>query len=280
MFKSILVLSLLATPLAAADAPSPAYYLKMLSESKLIYGIADGPVKNSVEVLSCPAASDQKRAASSDTMSPKGHFAAANAHAEAGRLNEAREELVKALVGDPSFGAALTALEKQPEAYGVNALVSHPFNPPSGLVGNKKGDMVELSAGDGGWLGYSLCKAVWMYEPDFRKLHGGAKKNEWSVNEESACITNAVVTEMNSTRKKLEDNGGKPKDADVVAALPDSLRFIREVSDKNLLDGYVLFEVLGQHCPDAIASLDDASRAELERYIRAYVVVPRAADSH
>jgi hypothetical protein len=282
MQKSIVALSLAlcAGSLFAADVPGPAYYLKVLMDSKNIYTMQTGPVANSASLLNCPAADERPRA-SSDAMSAKGHFAAANAHADAGRANEAREELVKALVADPSLSAALSALEKTPAAYGVRPLVRHPFDPPQGLVGNRKSDVIELSTGvDGAWLSYGICKAVWMYEPDYRKKHGAAKE-EWSVGEESACITNELRGDLNSTRTKLEEKTkGKVKQEEVNAALPEPIRHVREVSDKKLLDGYILFEVLGQRCPSAIAALGDNGRAELERYIREYVVVPLSSDSH
>ena len=282
MQKSIVALSLAvcASSLLAADAPTPASYLKILIDSKNIYTTQVGPVSNPATLVSCPSP-DERSNVTSDAMSAKGHLAAANSHADAGRLPEAREELVKALLADPSLRSALDALEKKPEAYGAAPLVRHPFDPPQGLVGNRKSDVIEMSAGvDGAWLGYSVCKAVWMYEPDYRKKHGVAK-NEWSVAEENACITNELAGELNSTRAKLEkETKGAVKQESVIAALPEPMRHIREVTEKKLLDGYVLFEVLGQQCPTAIARLDDASRAQLERYIREYVVVTRSSDSH
>lgn len=279
MLKSILALSLLATPLAVADVPSPAYYLKVLADSKLMYGMEENGVKNPADLMTCPAPSTERHA-TSDAMSPKGHLSAANEHIAAGRINEAREELVKALVADPSLGAALDTLEKKPETYGVNALVRHRFEPPQGLIGVKRGDMVVMSGGpDNGWLGYALCKAVWMNEPNYRAQQG-VKKDEWSLAEERACVTNQVLSSINMTRSKLEEKTKGVKDADVVAALPEPVGYIRDVMSKKMLDGYILFEVVGQRCPEMIASLDDASRAELEKYVRAFVVVPRAADSH
>src|SRR5436190_16332196 len=113
MQKSIVALSLAlcAGSLFAADAPSHAYYLKLLMDSKNIYTMQTGPVANSASLLRCPAADERPRA-TADAMSARGHFAAANAHADAGRAREAREELVKALVADPSLASALSALEK------------------------------------------------------------------------------------------------------------------------------------------------------------------------
>jgi tetratricopeptide (TPR) repeat protein len=226
-----------------------------------------------------------QRALALDTTLAPGHFFAANALAMLGRTRESQDEVVKALIYRPAYDDLFEVLKDNPRAYGVRRPLRHRFQPPPGLVGKKNGNAVDVSTGaNGAWLGYATCKAVWMNEPGFRREHG-VTSDAWSMKEERACIANELIAEMNSTRttlvEKLAKVTGRPvTEADVVSMLPGSLPHIYEVAKKNMLDGYILFEILGQRCPIAMSTLGDAEIAQLERYIREYIVVPAGADSH
>lgn len=204
-----------------------------------------------------------------DPTMPSGHFFASTAYTRLGRLKEAREEVVQALLFYPGYESIWKTGTQRPASWGIRPRVRHPFEPPPGVIGQKSPNGIDIFTGkDGEWLGYAMCKAVWANEPQFADKHAGAGK--WSLEEERACVLNHLLATFNATEARLEQEG---KGGDVVAALPARERHIYEVSRAQLLDGYILFEIIGQRCPLAMSLLQDDVRKELEKYIRAHVVV-------
>lgn len=193
-----------------------------------------------------------------DPTLPTGHFFAHTALVQLGRRDEAREEIVKALTYDPGYEAIWKIADK-PERWNAKPVVRHKFDPPEGIVGKRQGDSIDLWAGpDHQWLMYAICKAAWANEPQFAKQH---PTRGWSTSEERACVGAWLVGQYNNADQKVDK-------FDPLA------RHVWDVAQNKLLDGYILFEIIGQHCPLALATLDDASRDQVEQYIRKYVIVP------
>jgi tetratricopeptide (TPR) repeat protein len=204
-----------------------------------------------------------------DPTLPAGHFFASTAYAKLGRLKEARDEVVQALMFYPGYESVWKTGTRDPDFWGVRPMVRHPFEPPTGVIGRKAPNGVDVFTGkDGEWIGYATCKAVWANEPRFANKHMGS--GGWSLEEERACLMNHLLATLNATgtRLKKERKGG-----DAIAALPARERHIYEVSRAKLLDGYILFEIIGQQCPMAMSLLKDDLQKELEKYIRTYVVI-------
>ncbi|HJW95997.1 MAG TPA: tetratricopeptide repeat protein [Thermoanaerobaculia bacterium] len=192
-----------------------------------------------------------------DLMLPSGHLFAQSALVELDRRDEAREEIVKALAADPRYEPVWKIADK-PERWNAKPVVRHTFDVPSGYLGKRQGDSIELWGGpDNNFLFYATCKAVWANEPQFAKKHVA---NGWSIEEEHACVGAWLEGEYNKAGRKVDK-------------LDPRARHLWDVSNSKLLDGYILFEIIGQHCPMAMATLDDASRGQLEQYIRKYVIV-------
>jgi hypothetical protein len=205
---------------------------------------------------------------------PSGHFFASTALVRLGRHDEAREEIIKALTYHPAYESVWKGADKSEERWHMKPVVRIKFEPPAGDVGAKGANGVDIYMGaNGEWAGYAICKAAWANEPRFRKQHveGG-----WSVEEESACIANQMMGQYNATEGALGKKGKpKPTKEEVIAAMPPLERHLWEVAEAHLLDGYILFEIVGQHCPLAISTGNDESIRQVDAYIRKYVIVAR-----
>jgi tetratricopeptide (TPR) repeat protein len=214
-----------------------------------------------------------------DPSLPVGHFFAATALRALGRIDEAREEIIKALTYDPVYDSIWKITATVPGHWSEKPVVRHKFEPPPGFLGVNDKDNIDIYGGPNGeWFGYALCKAVWANEPRFSKQHAGS--SGWSVEEEHACVTNQLLSRYNATESSLAEqqkkNGVlKPvvKEADVIAAMTPLDRHLAEVAHAGMLDGYILFEIIGQRCPMALSVVSESALKELDRYIRKYVIV-------
>lgn len=214
-----------------------------------------------------------EKAIALDPTLPMMHFFASTALRLLGRPAEAREELVKALALYPSYEAAWKVINASQASLGLEPAVRHRFEPPPGLVGKTSGKEVEVFLGkDGEWLGYAVCKAVWANEARFRKLHA---KDGWSIEEERACVINQIMGHYNQAEARLaEAKNAEASDAEIKAALPPLERHLFDVAEAKLLDGFLLFEVIGRACPLTMSLLDDHALGQVEAYVRKYVLVP------
>ncbi len=214
-----------------------------------------------------------------DPSIPSGHFFAASAYTQLGRLKDAREEVVKALTLYPGYEKIWQIGTSNPTYWGIRPMVRHPFEPPKGYLGRKEKNGIDIFGGkDGEWLGYAMCKAAWENEAQFDRKRGGS--GSWSLEEERACVINQLTSTLNATDARLREEQkkrgvAKPSaaESDVIAALPPRERYLFDVAGADLLDGYILFEIIGRRCPIGMSLLNDDAQRELEKYIRAHVIV-------
>lgn len=190
-----------------------------------------------------------------DPTLPKAHFFASSAYLKLGRTADAREEVIRALTYAPSYPSIWKIALNNPQAWGAKPVIRHEFHPPDGFLGARNAKGVDVFGGPKGeWLGYAICKAVWANEPQFQARHG---KGGWSLEEEHACLYNQVMSAESATKGKLT---GLEAHLD-------------EVANAGLLDGYILFEIAGRHCPLMLSVMNDEARKQVEDYIRRYVIV-------
>ena len=207
------------------------------------------------------ALAQYQKAIALDATLPMPHMFASTAYAQLGRKANAREEIIKALTFYPAYPAVWKIAAQNPGTWGAKPVVRHPFNPPRGYLGTAGKEGIDVYAGaDNEWLSYALCKAVWANEERFKKHHG---KGGWSVVEEQACVLNHLMAAFSKA-------GENP---DALAPLE---RHLFDVVRAELLDGYILFEIIGQHCPIMLSVMSDGARQQVEAYIRKFVIV--AAD--
>ncbi|MCU1244103.1 MAG: hypothetical protein JWN02_13, partial [Acidobacteria bacterium] len=157
-------------------------------------------------------------------------------------------------------------------------VVRHKFEVPAGDLGVKGKNGIDIYAGPKlEWIGYVSCKAAWANEARFREKHGTG--TGWTLEEERACVLNELMTRYNRAENALVEAQKKKgvadpsiPEADILPAMDPLGRHLFQVAEAKLLDGYILFEVIGQHCPVAMSILDDQLLKELDTYIRTYVI--------
>jgi tetratricopeptide (TPR) repeat protein len=209
-----------------------------------------------------------------DPTMPSGHLFAQTALVHLGRTDEAREEIIKALVYYPGYEVVWKSVNAASyDRWKVFPIVRHKFDPPAGFLGTNGKNGVDIYGGPNGeWLGYAMCKAAWGNEARFKKQHGAGG---WSLEEERACVMNQVMTAYNTAAAKLEEQKKNASEEQILAAMPPLETHILEVAKAQLLDGYILFEIIGQNCPLALSIMDDEALKEEEAYVRRFVIVAR-----
>ena len=215
-----------------------------------------------------------------DPTMPSGHFFASTALVHLGRPDDAREQIIKALTYHPSYETVWKIAEQNYSRWNIRPVVRYKFEPPAGYLGVRGANGADIYGGAGGeWLGYATCKAVWASEAKFRKRHSA---DGWSLEEERACVLNQLMSRYNQTEAKLVEEqktsgvaSPAVKEDETIAALAPLDRHLFDVAKEHLLDGYILFEIIGQHCPISLSLMDDALIKQVDGYIRKYVIVAR-----
>jgi hypothetical protein len=215
-----------------------------------------------------------------DPTLPSGHLFSSTAYLRLGRPAEAREEIIKALTFHPAYEQIWKNVDQKPELWKIRPVVCHRFDPPAGLLGKPTRNGIDIFIGPKGeWTGYAICKAVWANEPKYGERKK-SKEARWSLEEERACVLNQVFGAYNSAASRLEEEQKKRgvavpnvREDDVLAAMPSLERHIFEVGAAKLLDGYILFEIIGQRCPYAASLWTDYLQKQVEGYLRKYVIV-------
>lgn len=237
-----------------------------------------------------------RKALALDPSLSQAHHFAADSLFKLGRLAEAEDEYVQALVYDPTYAEVWKALEFVGPTAGFT--VHRPDLPtPAGAVGENVNGKVEIGVGNPEWLQYLSCKAVWRHEDAYRKAKLAAAPQrysrslkvegtsyDWSVAEEADCLRSYVAGNLASTSARLRAEKGSSPAAgmsreNVLAASPPLVRTLVEVEDADLLDGFIFFALFGQRCPMVLALLSDVERGQLERFIRKFVLVHGEAAS-
>lgn len=253
----------------AADPNVPRAYFYL--GDALLFGTAADPAA---------ALEQYRKGVALDPTIPSGHFYSATALVRLGRNDEAREEIIKALTYFPSYPTLWKVADQAADRWNAR-ITRHKFEPPAGYIGGDSKKGIDIYFGkDGEWIGYATCKAVWANEKQFAARHGNGG---WSLDEERACVLNQLMTLYNASENKLTDEQKKkngvanPKitESQIIAAMPPLGRHLFEVAQAQLLDGYVLFEIIGQHCPVAMSIMADDALKQVDAYIRRYVVVAK-----
>jgi tetratricopeptide (TPR) repeat protein len=232
-----------------------------------------------------------RKALALDPSLSQAHHFAADSLFKMGRLPEAEDEYVQALVYEPSYEEVWRSLEFVGQKAGFR--VHRPaISTPAGAIGDNVDGKVEIGVADPEWLQYLTCKAVWRHEDDYRKAKLAAAPQRykrslaiagttypWSVAEEAECLRSYVAGNLSATEARLKEPGAGSGQAagvsreKVLAAAPELVRTLVQVEDADLLDGFILFTLLGQRCPMALSLFSDAERSQMERFVRKFVLV-------
>lgn len=212
-----------------------------------------------------------------DPTLPLGYFYSATALVRLGRFDEARAHIIKALVYHPAYEAIWT-MAAEPQRWKARPVTRFKFEPPAGYLGGDAKKGIDVYGGKNfEWVGYATCKAAWAHEEKFAQQR--AEEGGWSLEEERACVLNQILSQYNATEARLTEkkkNGvGAPEitEPEILAALPPLERHIFDVAKAQLLDGYIFFEIIGQHCPLSMSLMADYPLQKTEEYVRKHVIV-------
>ena len=82
------------------------------------------------------------------------------------------------------------------------------------------------------------------------------------------------MSTFNATGARLREQAkAKVTEQAVIAALPPLEAHIFDAANAHLLNGYILFEIIGRHCPLMLSTMNDDAKRLVEAYIRKYVIV-------
>ena len=224
-----------------------------------------------------------------DPSLAQAHHFAADSLFKLGRLAEAEDEYVQALVYEPNYQEVWRSLEIVGPRAGFTAHRPD-VSTPAGAIGENVGGKVEIGVTNSEWLPYLNCKAVWRHEEAYRKAKVAAVPQRysrsltiagttypWSVAEEAECLRSYVAGNLSATAARLKEQqgaGSGPVSREkVLAAAPELVRTLVRVEEADLLDGFILFALFGQRCPMAVALFSDAERSQMERFVRKFVIV-------
>ena len=101
------------------------------------------------------------------------------------------------------------------------------------------------------WTGYAMAKALWMYEPGYRETLG-VKKDEHSTLEDRECL-NALLTTIENSKLKITKD--------------PQLRILKEAAEKDLLDEYILFEIILPDNPYIAFQLSENTISGIKDYV-------------
>jgi hypothetical protein len=174
-----------------------------------------------------------------------------------GRLDDAYDAYVRALALSPRHPRIINSISNRAAELGVTVF-DDPFLPQA--AARQEGDTMMIYATEPThWWIYGLCKAVWLAEESHRIDLTGSSEHNWTNTEERECLAN-LIARYHTNRDEGEV---EPEPA---------LDRLLAILDHGNLDGFVFYEIGGPATPDMILLLPDASRREIEAYVRGFVL--------
>jgi len=101
------------------------------------------------------------------------------------------------------------------------------------------------------WTGYAMAKALWKFEPGYAESKG-VKKNEHSTLEDRECL-NVLLNALENSKTKI--------------AKDPQLRILKEAAEKELLDEYILYEIILPDNPYIAFQLSGETISGIKDYI-------------
>jgi len=208
-----------------------------------------------------------RKAIELDKTNPTAHLFAGDALLQLGRQEEALREYLLALAYRPTYRLAEAKIRSLGAKIGY-FFFRMPFDPPDGVFPAKKGENVHVptdpKAKDAvAWLSFSLCQAVWRYEPEYRKDVAN-RQEPFSLERDAECIQAfwdswGDVLKEEAAKKLEEKPEGQEKPAITAEDVSERGKHVARVLVTNTLPGYVLVEYLGMRCSRAMRFLPDAA---------------------
>lgn len=103
------------------------------------------------------------------------------------------------------------------------------------------------------WMGYGLCKALWLYEPGYRESMG-AKLGQYAMIEDRECLITQYAGNLSSKSELKKD---------------PQLLVLKNAVEKYYLDEYLLFDVILPNYPHVAYQLTEKNILKISEYIKA-----------
>lgn len=102
------------------------------------------------------------------------------------------------------------------------------------------------------WMGYGLCKALWMYEPGYRESMG-AKVGQYAMIEDKECLVTQYTFNLGSKSKIKKE---------------PQLLVLKNAVEKYYLEEYLLFDVILPNYPHVVYQLTENNILKISEYIK------------
>jgi len=158
------------------------------------------------------------------------HWFLADAYDDAGRLEEAKKEILIAHILNRNNPRILTSLKIILSKNGIN-YENWYFSPQYKL--DKSPDNKISIEYEGNWLIYALTKALWVYEPGYAESMGKKDNTLFNEYEEKEALAGML---MQADKKKSE--------------IPE-IRILKKALDKKMVQEYIFYEILLPQYPVA-----------------------------
>jgi len=188
------------------------------------------------------------------------YYSQGSALARLGRMNEAVESWIWALVLNPR-NPAMRQFFKQHRELGL--LILDDVLAPRGFA-RKQGEevLIEFDPQYGAaWLAFANCKALWLGEPTHREQMTGTTEHHFSSLEETECLASAAL--VHQGQKEQGDDG----------ETDESLDRLMNIIEDGMITELVLFELASRVHPQYTLTLDDEDRQRLRRYVIRHVLL-------
>lgn len=193
-------------------------------------------------------------------IDPQFYFYRGDALRKMGRMDEAVESYIDALVYLPHYPIMIVGLNAIADSTGIE--IRDGLFAPKGFA-RRDGDGIEIGVANdamsAGWLMYAMTKAAWLGEPEHR-MQAGVASPGWSTREESEALSMLVMSYL----------ANKQEDTEV--SDPQSEMLFRLTMNRQLLP-FILYEIGARIDPHIMGRVPEEVRNGVREYVRRYVVV-------
>ena len=200
------------------------------------------------------AAAWYRKAIEANYIDYMAHWFLADVLSKQERHEEAAEEITLAYVLNRNNPRLLTAMKR---LYGEAKLdyQEWEFDPNYTLTPLMTGEPTVVLTADENWLGYAIAKAVWTYEPGYRKRMTGSDEDNFSSLEEREAILALVIN--NAKNGKIKKSKEIP-----------SLIYLKKALDQELLSSFIFVEIWSRQYPLIAYTQSPAVIRQLAAYVK------------
>lgn len=174
------------------------------------------------------------------------HWFLAEAYKKQGELDKAVDEITIAMTLNRNNPRIAKSLKSIYELKKLN-VDDWTFNPQI-IIDSIGVDKVRISF-DSDWLGYALVKAIWKYEPGYRKSMG-VNDGSYSTTEEKECFVSLIPTFDKKILKKHPE-----------------FRALQLALDKKMINAYIFYEIILPEYPFVAHQLPTEVILDIKNYV-------------